>query len=52
MTRPVVLLCLLIFGNTFAVGAFPVLLPDIGRAAGSKSRQESFLCVLVITLIN
>ena len=34
MTRPVVLLCLLIFGNTFAVGAFPVLLPDIGRAAG------------------
>ncbi|HET9024865.1 MAG TPA: MFS transporter [Burkholderiaceae bacterium] len=32
MTRPVVLLCLLIFGNTFAVGAFPVLLPDIGRA--------------------
>jgi YNFM family putative membrane transporter len=34
MTRPVVLLCLLIFGNTFAVGAFPVLLPDIARAAG------------------
>src|SRR5512137_2776991 len=34
VTRPVVLLCLLIFGNTFAVGAFPVLLPDIGRAAG------------------
>ena len=34
MTRPVVLLCLLIFGNTFAVGAFPVLLPDIGRAVG------------------
>jgi MFS family permease len=32
VTRPVVLLCLLIFGNTFAVGAFPVLLPDIGRA--------------------
>lgn len=32
MTRPVVLLCLLIFGNTFAVGAFPVLLPDVGRA--------------------
>ena len=34
MTRPVVLLCLLIFGNTFAVGAFPVLLPDIGQAVG------------------
>jgi MFS family permease len=34
VTRPVVLLCFLIFGNTFAVGAFPVLLPDIGRAAG------------------
>jgi MFS family permease len=34
VTRPVVLLCLLIFGNTFAVGAFPVLLPDIGRASG------------------
>jgi MFS transporter, DHA1 family, multidrug resistance protein len=34
VTRPVVLLCLLIFGNTFAVGAFPVLLPDIGRAVG------------------
>ena len=34
MTRPVVLLCLLIFGNTFAVGAFPVLLADIGRAVG------------------
>lgn len=34
MTRPVVLLCLLIFGNTFAVGAFPVLLPDIGRSVG------------------
>jgi len=34
VTRPVVLLCLLIFGSTFAVGAFPVLLPDIGRATG------------------
>jgi MFS family permease len=34
VTRPVVLLSLLIFGNTFAVGAFPVLLPDIGRTAG------------------
>jgi len=34
VTRPVVLLCLLIFGNTFAVGAFPVLLPDIGRSLG------------------
>ena len=34
MTRPVVLLCLLIFANTFSVGAFPVLLPDIGRTLG------------------
>ena len=34
VTRPVVLLCLLIFANTFAVGAFPVLLPDIGRTTG------------------
>jgi MFS family permease len=34
VTRPVVLLCLLIFGNTFAVGAFPVLLPDVARAVG------------------
>jgi MFS family permease len=28
--RSVVLLCLFIFSNTFAVGAFPVLLPEIG----------------------
>jgi MFS family permease len=34
VTRPVVLLCLLIFGNTFAVGAFPVLLPDVARTVG------------------
>ena len=34
MTRPVVLLCLLIFGNTFAVGAFPVLLADVARTVG------------------
>ena len=34
MTRPVALLCLLIFGNTFAVGAVPLLLPDTGRAVG------------------
>lgn len=30
MSRPVVLLCLFIFCSTFAVGAFPVLLPEIG----------------------
>ena len=29
--RPVVLLCVVIFVNTFSVGAFPVLLPEIGR---------------------
>jgi MFS family permease len=28
--RPVVLLCAFIFCNTFAVGAFPVLLPEMG----------------------
>jgi MFS family permease len=32
--RPVVLLCIVIFGNTFSVGAFPVLLPEMGRAGG------------------
>ena len=32
--RPVVLLCIVIFVNTFSVGAFPVLLPEIGRAGG------------------
>lgn len=32
--RPVVLLCFVIFVNTFSVGAFPVLLPEIGRAGG------------------
>lgn len=31
--RPVVPLCLFIFGCTFSVGAFPVLLPEIGRDA-------------------
>jgi MFS family permease len=30
----VVLLCLLLFGSTFSIGAFPVLLPEIGRDAG------------------
>jgi MFS family permease len=33
-SRPILLLSLLIFGNTFAVGAFPVLLPDIARSTG------------------
>jgi hypothetical protein len=32
--RPVVLLCIVIFVNTFSVGAFPVLLPEMGRAGG------------------
>ena len=32
--RPVVLLCVVIFVNTFSVGAFPVLLPEIGRTGG------------------
>jgi len=32
--RPVVLLCAVIFVNTFSIGAFPVLLPEIGRAGG------------------
>lgn len=32
--RPNVLLCVVIFVNTFCVGAFPVLLPEIGRAGG------------------
>lgn len=30
----VTLVCLLIFGNTFSIGAFTVLLPDIGRSGG------------------
>ena len=34
MTRSVVLLCVFIFGCTFSVGAFPVLLPEIGRGGG------------------
>jgi MFS family permease len=32
LPRPVVLLCLLLFGSTFSIGAFPVLLPEIGRS--------------------
>jgi len=31
VARPVVFLCIIIFGNTFSIGAFPVLIPDIGR---------------------
>lgn len=34
MTRSAVLLCVFIFGCTFSVGAFPVLLPEIGRGGG------------------
>ena len=32
--RTVGLLCLIIFVNTFSIGAFPVLLPEIGRSNG------------------
>lgn len=32
--RAVVLICLLVFGNTFSIGAFTVLLPEIGRSGG------------------
>lgn len=32
--RPVVLLCIVSFVNTFSIGAFPVLLPEMGRAGG------------------
>jgi MFS family permease len=31
VNRTVVLLCLFIFGSTFSIGAFPVLLPEIAR---------------------
>lgn len=31
---PVLLLCVLAFTNTSSIGAFPVLLPDLGAAAG------------------
>lgn len=34
MDRAASLLCLIVFGNTFSIGAFPVLLPEIGRSAG------------------
>mgnify|MGYP006277517657 CR=1 FL=1 len=34
MTQPVRLVAAIIFCNTFALGAFPVLLPDIGRQTG------------------
>jgi YNFM family putative membrane transporter len=34
LPRPVVLLCLLLFGSTFSIGAFPVLLPEIGSSTG------------------
>lgn len=32
--RPVILLCIVSFVNTFSIGAFPVLLPEMGRAGG------------------
>lgn len=34
VTRPVALVAAITFCNTFAIGAFPVLLPDIGSEAG------------------
>jgi MFS family permease len=34
VTRPVALVAAIIFSNTFALGAFPVLLPDIGSQSG------------------
>lgn len=34
MPRSAVLLCVFIFGCTFSIGAFPVLLPEIGRSGG------------------
>jgi MFS family permease len=34
INRPVKLLCLIIFVNTLPIGAFPVLLPEIGRSKG------------------
>lgn len=34
VTRPVALVAAIIFSNTFALGAFPVLLPDIARQSG------------------
>ena len=34
MNRSVGLLCLIIFVHTLSIGAFPVLLPEIGKAAG------------------
>ena len=33
-SRPIFLLCAAVFVNTFSVGAFPVLLPEIGRSGG------------------
>jgi MFS family permease len=34
VNRPVKLLCLIVFVNTLPIGAFPVLLPEIGRSKG------------------
>jgi MFS family permease len=34
VNRTVGLLCLIIFVNTLSIGAFPVLLPEIGRSSG------------------
>lgn len=39
----VVLLCVLAFANTSSIGAFPVLLPDLGAAAGLSDAQLGVL---------
>jgi MFS family permease len=35
----IVLLCVTIFGNTFSIGSFPVVLPELGRVAGLPDWQ-------------
>lgn len=34
LSRPLLLICLTVFCNTFSIGAFPVLLPEVGRVGG------------------
>lgn len=36
---PIALLCVLIFTNTFSIGAFPVLLPELGKSVGLSDWQ-------------
>lgn len=35
----IVILCVTIFGNTFSIGSFPVVLPELGRVAGLPDWQ-------------